>query len=128
MRINLDNETSFEIAEKEIIIENIPRSIDTPRHGGGWYLILGVMGAHALVYADCSQDAIDEAADKMLLNAYKLDSLDLAGYDEETVDYAGNKGEAFDFSEMRLCNVSPKTFDADLTNHINAIISQYWED
>lgn len=129
MRINLDNETSFELAENEIIIEDIPRSIgEGARYGMGWHLICGVMGPHALVYADCSQDAIDDAADKGLLDAYKLDSSDLPDYTEETIDYAGNNGMPFDFSEMRIYNMSPKTFDSDLTNHINAIISRYWKD
>jgi hypothetical protein len=70
----------------------------------------------AVVFAETFQDALDVAADKSKLDAFKVGEADLANYepDGEGLDYLGNKSEPYDLESLewvRLENV-PLSFVA----------------
>jgi len=56
----------------------------------------------AVVFADCLQDALDEAADHDRLDRYLVEDKDLADYgpDEEGISRLGNAGEPFDIESL----------------------------
>lgn len=57
----------------------------------------------AIVFADCEQDAIDEAVDQGKLDRYRISEADLADYkDGEGISYLGNAGEPFDIDTLGM--------------------------
>jgi hypothetical protein len=57
----------------------------------------------AVVFADCEQDAIDEAVDHGRLKRYSLDEDELKDYnDEEGISFLGNHGEAHDIESLGI--------------------------
>lgn len=67
----------------------------------------------AVVFADCLQDALDEAADKGKLDRYSVSSEDLDEYpngeDDEHISSLGNAGELFDIESLEVIELpNPK--------------------
>lgn len=56
----------------------------------------------AVVFADCLQDALDEAADHDRLDRYLVEDKDLAEYgeNEDGISRLGNAGEPFDIESL----------------------------
>ncbi len=56
----------------------------------------------AVVFADCLQDALDEAADNGKLDSFKVSDEDLADYgpEEDGISHLGNAGEAYDIGGL----------------------------
>jgi hypothetical protein len=55
----------------------------------------------AVVFADCRQDAIDEAVDAGKLDRYLVTPDDLKGYENgEGISFLGNAGEPFDIEGL----------------------------
>lgn len=50
----------------------------------------------AIVFADCLQDALDEAVDNDKLDSFQVTEEDLKDYDEDSLAHLGNAGEPFD--------------------------------
>jgi hypothetical protein len=80
----------------------IPAGAFNPRNVRPW-LIEGVYGPVAIVFADCEQDALDEAVDQDMLDGYLIEAKDLEEAEkDETVTYLGNASEPFDISEIHI--------------------------
>ena len=66
----------------------------------------------AVVFADCEQDAIDEAVDEDKLDRYLIAEEDLSDYGDDTIEgvsYLGNAGEPFDIESLGLIELpNPK--------------------
>lgn len=79
----------------------IPAGNSNPHRVRPWLLhdhgfVIGV------VFADCLQDALDEAADHERLNRYRVEDSDVADYgpDEVGISRLGNAGEPFDIEAL----------------------------
>ena len=69
----------------------------------------------AVVFADCLQDAIDEAVDANKLDRYLVSPDDMKDYpDEEGISFLGNAGEPFDIESLGVVELPnpPRSFVA----------------
>jgi hypothetical protein len=67
----------------------------------------------AVAFADCLQDALDEAADEGKLDQFKMDASELAGMTEEEqerLSYLGNASEAFDIESVQAIEIPNPSF------------------
>lgn len=79
----------------------IPAGEFNPHNVRPW-LIEGY-GPIAIVFADCEQDALDEAADRDKLDGYLIPATELEEAEkEERVAYLGNASEPFDLTDIRI--------------------------
>lgn len=66
----------------------------------------------AVVFADCLQDALDEAADSGKLDSFQVSDDDLAEYgpDEEGIARLGNTSEPFDIEALDIVELPNPPF------------------
>jgi len=66
----------------------------------------------AVVFADCLQDALDEAADNGKLDGFQVEENDLADYgqNEDGISRLGNAGEPFDIEALDVVELPNPPF------------------
>jgi hypothetical protein len=94
------NEITFSDADLVNPGDFIPKGEYNP-HGVRPWLLHDHGFALAVVFADCLQDAIDEAVDAGKLDRYRVEPEDAADYpDDEGISFLGNAGEPFDIEGL----------------------------
>lgn len=108
---------------------------DTNPHKVGLWLIEGVYGPVAAVWASNEQDALDEAVDSDLMDAYLLSDEDAADRtkgsgDETEENFArlGNAGEPFDLDDVGMRRLSWKDLPQDLQGAFVAAAEEGFSD
>lgn len=79
--------------------------------------------ALAVVFADCLQDALDEAVDANKLDAFKIDPSNMADYPhEEGISFLGNASEPFDIESVEFVELPNvvRSFAAQFAAGVNS--------
>jgi hypothetical protein len=108
---------------------------DTNPHNVGLWLIEGLYGPVAAVWSSNEQDALDEAVDADLMDAYLLSDEDAAERTEGSGDDAeenfarlGNAGEPFDLDDVRMHKIAWKDLTQDLQGAFVAAAEEGFSD
>ncbi len=106
---------AYEIERTRVLTDCAVISDDDPHRTQPW-LIQGVYGAVAVVWASCEQDALDEAADHDLLKCFAVDEEEKITTNESGEDFdengahvtrLGNCGEPFVLDHCMLTPLLP---------------------
>jgi len=103
MEIKLGN-YNVDLNTHRILANDVIFSHEYNPHNVRLWLISNEYGPVAAVWADCEQDAIDEATDAGLMDAFLLEDDDIDEEDMEVGEYSfiGNAGEPADLTNLDI--------------------------
>jgi hypothetical protein len=123
------------LAADRILCNDVVLPGDTNPHRVGLWLIEGVYGPIAAVWASNEQDALDEAVDSELMEGYRLSDEDAADRtkgsgDDAEEDFArlGNAGEPFDLNDVGMHKLAWKDLPQDLQGAFVAAAEEGFSD
>ena len=110
----------YELNPKEILCNDIIFPWEYNPHKVRPFVISNEYGTLCLVWADCIQNAIDNACDLNMLNSFIVDEKDYTEEEKNDLVHIGNAGELSDLTYMQ-CN------EIDISKLGNRVIAMFAE-